>query len=95
MNIETRDEQVRRIHQHGVAMTQASFARELAIAEQRGAAAALSSKYLTVDEACALLKCCRKSIYNYFRSGKLTYVRSPGGLRLIAASDLLLVDKAA
>ena len=92
---ETRDDQVRRVFASNAAMTEEVFARELEAAEQRGAVAALAAEYLTIIEAAAVLKCCRESIYNYIKAGKLPYITSVSGRRLIRASDLVQLSTVA
>jgi excisionase family DNA binding protein len=61
---------------------------ELVEAEERGARRVLGQEYLSVDEAAAYARVCRRSVYNWMNSGKLAFTTSPSGIRLIRRSDI-------
>jgi excisionase family DNA binding protein len=83
---ETRADQVNRIGLR--TLTRAELEHELEKAEQRGAMQALAAEYLSVNEAVQLLGCSRVCLYKWMRQGKLHYVRSVGGRRLIPSKQL-------
>ncbi|CAB4177410.1 Helix-turn-helix domain containing protein [uncultured Caudovirales phage] len=83
--IESRHDQLVRLVNDGIDDVE----QELILAEDRGVERALSSQYLTIREAAAYLHCCRESIYNYIKSGRLTCVTSVSGRRLVPMSALV------
>jgi excisionase family DNA binding protein len=83
--VESRHDQLVRLMNDGIDQVE----DELVIAEERGAERALSSQYLTIKEAAAYLHCCRESIYNYIKAGRLTCVTSVSGRRLVPMAALV------
>jgi len=47
---------------------------------------------LTIDQAAALARVSRRTVYTWLRSGKLPYVRTPGGAVRITPADLFRRD---
>lgn len=48
----------------------------------------ISDEFVTILEACALAKVCRRTIYNWLEDGKLRTIRTAGGARRIRAESL-------
>lgn len=44
--------------------------------------------WLTISEACAVLKVSRETLRQWMRSGKITFGRTPGGRPRIARSEI-------
>jgi excisionase family DNA binding protein len=47
------------------------------------------SDYLTINQTCHWLSVSRRTLYNWMHSGKVAYVRTPGGGRRILRSTLI------
>lgn len=46
-------------------------------------------EYVTINRACEWLAVSRRTLYNWMHTGKVQYVRTPGGCRRILRSSLL------
>ena len=51
------------------------------------------NEYLTINEAAAVAKVSRRSIYFWIQCGKLKKYKLPSGMSRIKASDLIIEDK--
>ncbi len=88
---ETRAEQVSRIYRllvTGEIPTLDALDREIEAAEERGATMALGAQYLTIKQAATHLRCSREALYNLIRDGRLPFVTSVSGRRLIERKAL-------
>lgn len=48
-----------------------------------------SLTYVTINAACALASCSRRTIYNWIRLGKVRVVKVPSGAMRVCREDLM------
>ncbi len=89
MTTETRAAQATRLYASTEAISLDDVLRELERAEERGADQALSSQYLTINQAAKFLQCSREAIYCVIRDGRLPVTTSVSGRRLVSRQALV------
>ena len=48
----------------------------------------MTRELLTINAVCARMSVCRRTVYNWLQSGKLAFVRAPGGTIRVYADSL-------